>query len=390
MAQTDESNRRRHRRSRLKPLLSLARPFLSLVTRQQLPTVVDLRSFLTPVEEQFTAGSCVGNALASVLDYFYYYTTGEVKRFSRLFIYYNARMMEDEFSRRSATEFDSGADIQFAIVSLITYGCCEEQFWPFYEHLINTPPTPDAYANGENYRLHEFSRLSNDIYQLRQCLAQGYPFVMAIRTFPSFDDDHRGYIPMPRSREKSAQFRHAVVCVGYSHPQRVFIIRNSHGAQWGDHGYGYLPYDYMADKVLTKDLWAIKSVHDTIPKPLQQQIILDGSVNLTKSRSQQNLTDDQINPNVWYESDEDEEEPEVFDRSRQPYRYHSQDRQREPSASSVPHNNHHPIQAPLISNFPPGYLSSPLVFAHPSPSIMGASYPLYPPRFNAPSFFHPF
>ena len=382
---SNESIRRRHRRSRLQPFLNLARPFLSLITRQQLPTVVDLRSFFTPVEEQFTAGSCVGSALASVLEYFCFYTTGEVTRFSRLFIYYNARMMEDEFSQRNATEFDSGADLQFAIVSLITYGCCEERFWPFYEHLINIPPTGEAYANGENYRLHEFSRLSNDLYQLRQCLAQGYPFVMAIRTFPSFAADHRGYVPMPRHKETFAQYRHAVVCVGYIHSQRVFIIRNSHGIHWGDRGYGYLPYDYVADKVLTKDLWAIKSVHDAIPRPIEQQIFLDRPVNLTKSRSEQDLTDHRNNRDVVYDSGDDQEEPEVFDRSRQPYQHYSQEREQQSSASSTHHNHFYPMQKSLMSNLSPGYLPPP---SAPLPII--GTYPFYPATFNAPSFFHPF
>ena len=187
------------RRSRIKPLLNLARPFLSLLNRQQLPNIVDLRPFLSPIEEQFTLGSCVGSALASILEYFYFHTTGQVKIFSRLFIYYNARMMEDELSQRRATESDSGADLQFAIVSLIKHGCCEEQYWPFYSHLINIQPNNQAYENGQSYRLNEFSRLSNNIKQLRECLAKGYPFAMAIKIFPSFASNHHGYISMPNA-----------------------------------------------------------------------------------------------------------------------------------------------------------------------------------------------
>lgn len=343
------------RRSRLKPLINLAKPFLSFINRQQLPNIIDLRSYLSPIEEQYSAGSCVGNALASIFEYFYFYTTGQVKTFSRLFIYYNARMMENEQSKRNATETDSGADIQFAIISLIKYGCCEEQYWPFYEHLLNIRPTIQAYENGQNYRLNEFSRLSNNVNQLRQCLAEGYPFIMAIKIFPSFDLNHHGYISMPKSYEKSSQYRHAIVCVGYIHSEKVFIIRNSHGIQWGDHGYGYLPYEYVENKILTKDLWAIKSIENMKSVPIEQYIPWKNSITLSKSMSQQNINNDQLN----YSSDDDDDDE--FD-----------DREYIPSFI-----NHFPI----ASNQPP------IMFTN-SPLINPYSY--QSSTFNPTPFFRPF
>jgi C1A family cysteine protease len=372
------------RRSRIKPLLKLAKPFLSLLTRQGLPSIVDLRSLLSPIEEQYTLGSCVGNALASILEYFYFYTTGHIKRFSRLFIYYNARMMEDEVSRRNATETDSGADLQFAIVSLIKYGCCEEQFWPFYEHLINIQPNDPAYENGQNYRLHEFSRLSNNITQLRECLAEGYPFVMAIKIFPSFASNHHGYIPMPKKHEKSSQYRHAVVCVGYNHSERVFIIRNSHGSQWGDRGYGYLPYTYVTDKVLAKDLWAIKSVQNMIQIPIEQHIAWRDSPILSKSNSQQNMTDNRSMWDIVYSSADDDDELGTVN----PHRDHSQERHREYSAlPAQQHEENHLIQPLFLNNYPSVHSPYPVVFAN--APFMG-SYPYHQSMFGSTPFFGPF
>ncbi|CAM4897363.1 unnamed protein product [Rotaria socialis] len=362
------------RQSHVKPLLNLARPFLSLVTGPQLSNVVGLRSFLSPIEEQYIAGSCVGNALASILEYFHFYATGQVKRFSRLFIYYNARMMEDEVSQRNATETDSGADIQFAIVSLMKYGCCEEKFWPFYEHLINIQPNHDAYVYGENYCLDEVSRLSNNINQLRQCLAQGYPFVMAIKIFSSFASNHHGYIPMPKRHEKSSQYRHAVVCIGYVHSQRVFIIRNSHGIHWGDHGYGYLPYEYLADKILAKDLWAIKSVKNMKPTSNEESIAWNDFPILSKSSSRQDIPDDRSQCHIEYSNDEndlDEDgddddnervESESFNIHKQYYRRHSQELQREYSASSTQLQEIPWVQPTFINYFPMAYVPEPIIF----------------------------
>ncbi|CAF1318967.1 unnamed protein product [Rotaria sp. Silwood1] len=371
------------RRSRKNPLLNLARPFLSLLTGSQLPNVVDLRPFLSPIEEQYTFGSCVGNALASILEYFYYYTTGHIKIFSRLFIYYNARMMEDEISQRNATKTDSGADIQYAIVSLIKYGCCEEKFWPFYEYLINKQPNYDAYENGQNYCLNEFSRLSNNINQLRQCLAQGYPFIMAIKIFSSFGSNHHGYIPMPKKYEKPSQYRHAIICVGYIHSERVFIIRNSHGIHWGDHGYGYLPYEYVIDKILTKDLWALKSIKNMISIRNEEHMTWNNFPMLSKSFSQQDMIDDRSQCDIEYSNDEDDEqdESELANISKQYQRHYSQESEIERAASPAQLEENHFIQPSLLNYYPIAYNPPPTIFMN--TSVMG------PFPYNNSSMFYP-
>ena len=38
----------------------------------------------------------------------------------------------------------------------------------------------------------------------------------------------------------------------------ALLIRNSWGSGWGDHGYGWLPYDYVL-KGLAVDWWSILS-----------------------------------------------------------------------------------------------------------------------------------
>ncbi|CAF0738969.1 unnamed protein product [Adineta ricciae] len=377
------------RRSRTKPvLLNLARPFLSLITRQQLPNVVDLRPYLSPIEEQSVLGSCVGNAVASILEYFHLYTTGQVKIFSRLFIYYNARMMDDEINKRHATDSDSGADLQYALVSLITYGCCEEQFWPFYEHLINIQPTDQAYANGQLYRLKEFSRLSNNVDQLRQCLAQGYPFLMAIKIFPSFASDHYGHIPMPKRYEKPSQYRHAVVCVGYIHSERVFIIRNSHGLSWGDQGYGYLPYDYVTDKVLTQDLWAIKSIQNMMEIPAEQHIAWNNSLTLAKSANPKALAHDESDCDIVYadgdHNNTDEQESEETDSRTHHHHAHAQESLDELPLSS---SQQHLTPQQFVPYMPVFQIPQPTLYT-PIPNM--GSYGYYPTIYPSVPHFPPY
>jgi len=63
---------------------------------------------------------------------------------------------------------------------------------------------------------------------------------------------------MPASGEKVVG-GHCVLAVGYDNSTRMFIIRNSWGADWGQSGYFMMPYEYMLGR-LSSDFWTIRSV----------------------------------------------------------------------------------------------------------------------------------
>jgi C1A family cysteine protease len=53
---------------------------------------------------------------------------------------------------------------------------------------------------------------------------------------------------------------HAVLCVGYDNGKGNFKIRNSWGPGVGDHGYFYMPYEYVTNRQLANDFWVINAV----------------------------------------------------------------------------------------------------------------------------------
>ena len=225
-----------------------------------LPPKVDLRPYLTDVEEQ-VGNSCVANACAGAYEYLAKRNLGNAGDVSRLFIYYNARYEDDD------VENDQGTSMQSAIEGLKKYGACHEDYWPNEEASITEEPSEEAYSHAANFKIAEAEYVDTDLDLYRHTLADGYPIAFCLNTFTSFDEatENRGRVPMPKKTEQEREEHgwHAMLCVGYLDKDQMFIVRNSWGQGWGDKGYCYIPYKYVIHSTLNgHDTWVVKSVED--------------------------------------------------------------------------------------------------------------------------------
>jgi C1A family cysteine protease len=221
-----------------------------------LPKAADLRDECPPVYDQGPIGSCTANAIAAAIQF------DQMKQKlrdqfepSRLFIYYNERVIE------GTVNSDSGAQIRDGIKSVASTGYCpEDPDWEYVTKDYAKKPPKKAYADAADHKIVSYQRVVRDPNQMKGCLADGYPFVFGFSVYESFEGGvvaKTGNVPMP-SPDETLIGGHAVVAVGYDDAHSWFIVRNSWGPAWGMAGYFTLPYAYLADRGLASDFWTIR------------------------------------------------------------------------------------------------------------------------------------
>jgi C1A family cysteine protease len=221
-----------------------------------LPAKVDLRPQCPPVYDQGQLGSCTANSIGGGFEFTLIKEKKPDFMPSRLFIYYNERVIE------GTVKSDSGAQIRDGIKTIANQGVCPETEWPYIIAKFAAKPPAKAYKDALKNQAVSYSRLAQSLNQFKGCLASGYPFVFGITVYESFESPEvakTGNVPMPKSNERSLG-GHAILAVGYDDSAQRFIIRNSWGPGWGQKGYFTLPYAYLLDSDLSSDFWTIRIV----------------------------------------------------------------------------------------------------------------------------------
>lgn len=232
-----------------------------------LPPSVDLRAICPPVYDQGRIGSCTANAIGGAIECERAKQKLKALRPSRLFIYYNERVIE------KTVMYDAGAMIRDGIKSVAAQGVCSETDWPYNDTPANAytdrwPPTAKpavkppliCYQKASITRVSKYLRVNQDLVSLKSCLAEGYPFVFGFSVYESFESDavaQTGIAPLPDPAEQNLG-GHAVLCVGYDDATSRFLVRNSWGTAWGQQGYFTMPYAYLTDPNLSDDFWTVR------------------------------------------------------------------------------------------------------------------------------------
>ncbi len=226
---------------------------------KKLPRKVDLSKFCLPVYNQGVLGSCTANSISSAI-IFGLRKQNPDHRFnpSRLFIYYNERVIE------GTVNIDNGAEIRNGIKSVNKQGVCSEETWKYSPGriLFKRKPIPKCYKEALDHQVLSYQRVEKKLEQMKACLAEGYPFVFGFTVYEEFEGDavgRTGKLNMPGPKEEVTG-GHAVLCVGYDDKTKRFLILNSWGDDWGKKGYFTMPYEYLTGSDLAEDFWTIRMV----------------------------------------------------------------------------------------------------------------------------------
>lgn len=209
------------------------------------PPTVDYTGQMSPVRNQGNEGTCV--AFASVVGVKEYHEMKEYRRLIELsprYIYYLCKKLDGMPNQ-------DGTYPRIAMKVLAEKGVCREESWPYRPYQTDHH-CPEADETARRFRIRNYARLT-EIEEMERSLSINGPFLAGVEVFSGWFEVHRGKISLPAPGDSSLG-GHAVCIMGYSRDGSYFKFKNSWGADWGERGYGYLPYEYM--KLHCLDAWS--------------------------------------------------------------------------------------------------------------------------------------
>ncbi len=233
-----------------------------------IPKSADLREWCSPIENQGALGSCTANAGVGLVEYYERRAFAKHIDASRLFLYKATRNLLHWTG-------DRGAFLRTTMGAMVLFGVPPEEYWPYLVEDFDEEPSSFCYAFAQDYQAIQYFRLDSlstpkDLLlkRIKSFLASGLPSMFGFSVFSSIEQANGdGKIPYPCRGEKILG-GHAVVAVGFNDDIKIknttcgvettgaLLIRNSWGREWGDKGYGWLPYEYVLAG-LAIDWWSL-------------------------------------------------------------------------------------------------------------------------------------
>ena len=207
-----------------------------------LPQQVDFSSVLSPVRNQGSRGTCGAFAITGLHEAALAAGGAVSLQLSEELLYWGAKQVDS--NTKSGTSFRS------MHLALGKWGQSAAALWP-YDASRNASdpaykPPPEAIDPANCFKA-QLSTLNLDAEEIKQSLSAGHLVAITVQMSNGFFDDS-GVVPLPKPGDLLQDY-HAILLTGYADGALAldgnFRFRNSWGTDWGNNGYGLLPYAYV-------------------------------------------------------------------------------------------------------------------------------------------------
>lgn len=228
--------------------------------RSPLPTSVDWREFCPPPTDQGPLRSTSAHAVLGMLGYFERRASGRTFAGSARFQYYTARKL-------GGITGDNGVGLRTTLKALARFGCPPERHWPSSDPArFDEAPEAFCYGFSRDFADLRYLRLlargggdGDLLRRVKAFLAAGFVCVCGATATATIGD--QGDLPFPTKLDTPGDGA-AYTVVGYDDARRIrstkgaLLVRATRGPQFGEGGYGHLPYRFVAEQ-LAGDFWTV-------------------------------------------------------------------------------------------------------------------------------------
>ena len=228
------------------------------LARKDLAGNVDLRKlWKEPCYDQGQLGSCTGNAIAGAIEFALAKEGSTAFTPSRLFIYYNERVIEGTVAS------DAGAQIRDGMKSVAGVGYCGEDagsppagcpansIWPYDISKFADKPPQACYDCAANHKVESYLSLAQNLADMKGYLSERFPFVFGFTVYMKLSRMTAPWIvPMPQQGE-AVVGGHAVLAMGYDDAKRMSSFATRGDPVGAKVDTFYMPYAYLLDDNLS-------------------------------------------------------------------------------------------------------------------------------------------
>ena len=218
---------------------------------RNLSSKLDLTELMPPVGNQGSQGSCVAWSTAYAAKSYQEYLERKDKVSSWKLITdkqtpnYNAIFSPAFIYNQINGGKDDGSAISDAMSLIVDKGAATWDKMPYNAKDFKTQPTIEILKSASQYKAKEFMKVRyNEPDEIKAQLAKGRPVVVGVIIYENFYN-LKGKDVYNKSGG-AALGGHAITIVGYDDSNQTFKFINSWSQYWGDKGYGYIDYKWLA------------------------------------------------------------------------------------------------------------------------------------------------